>query len=85
MSNKADRGLYRRRGSPHWWVRYADRNGRIIRESTNTKEKKMARQILEKKKVLVAENRHLDVKKVPKTTFYELVIGIGNSMESTNA
>ncbi len=32
----------------------------------------MARQILEKKKVLVAENRHLDVKKVPKTTFYEL-------------
>jgi len=70
--SKADRGLYRRRGSPHWWIRYADRNGRIIRESTGTTEKKLARDILAKKKVQVAENRHLDVRKVPNTTFYEL-------------
>jgi len=45
MSNKkskADRGLYRRDGSPYWWIRYADRNGRIIRETTGTKEKKLA-------------------------------------------
>jgi len=70
--SKADRGLYRRRGSPHWWIRYADRNGRIIRESTGTTEKKLARDILAKQKVLVAENRHMDVKKVPKTSFYEL-------------
>jgi len=72
MSNKADRGLYRRRGSPYWWVRYADRNGRLIRESTGTTEKKLARDILAKKKVLVAENRHLDVRKIPKTMFFEL-------------
>jgi len=70
--SKADRGLYRRRDSPHWWIRYADRSGRIIRESTGTTEKKLARGILAKQKVLVAENRHMDVKKVPKTTFYEL-------------
>ena len=70
--SKADRGLYHRRGSPHWWIRYADRNGRIIRESTGTTEKKLARDILAKQKVLVAENRHMDVKKVPKTTFNEL-------------
>ena len=25
------RGLYRRRGSPNWWVRYADPNGRIVK------------------------------------------------------
>jgi integrase len=69
---KADRGLFRRRGSPHWWIRYADQNGRIVRESTNTTVKKLAREILAKKKVLVAEGRHLDVKKIPKTTFFEL-------------
>ncbi len=72
MNNKANRGLYRRDGSPFWWIRYADRNGRIIRESTGTKEKKLAVAILAKKKVQVAENKHLDVKKVPNTTFYEL-------------
>ena len=68
----ADRGLYRRRGSPHWWIRYSDANGRIMRESSGTSEKKLARAILGKKKTLVAEGRHLDKKRVPKTTFYEL-------------
>lgn len=70
--SKADRGLYRRRGSPHWWIRYADGYGRIHRNSTGTTSKKLAREILAKQKVLVAENRHMDVKKVPKTTFNEL-------------
>ena len=70
--SKLDRGLYRRRGSPHWWIRYADRNGRIIRESTGTTEKKLAKAILAKKKVLVAENRHLEVRKKPGTSFFEL-------------
>jgi integrase len=32
----------------------------------------LAREILAKRKVRVAENRHLDVKKVPNTTFFEL-------------
>ena len=72
MNNKADRGLYRRDGSPFWWIRYADGYGHIHRNSTGTTSKKLAREILAKQKVLVAENRHLDVKKVPKTTFYEL-------------
>jgi len=71
-TSTADRGLYRRRGSPHWWIRYADGNGCIRRQSTGTTSKKLAREILAKQKVLVAENRHMDVKKVSKTTFYEL-------------
>jgi len=71
-NSTAAKGLYRRRGSPHWWIRYADQNGRIYRRSTGTVSKKLAREILAKHKVLVAEGRHLDVKKVPKTTFFEL-------------
>jgi len=66
------RGLYRRRGSPNWWVRYADPNGRIVRESTGTSEKTLAKKVLAKKRELVVEGRHLDKKNVPKTTFFEL-------------
>ena len=66
------RGLFQRSGSPHWWIRFADRNRRICRESTGTTQKKLAQAILDKKKTEVAENRHLDVKKVSKITFYEL-------------
>jgi len=66
------KGLYRRRGSPNWWVRYADPNGRIVRESTGTSEKTLAKKVLVKKRVLVVEGRHLDKKQVPKTTFFEL-------------
>ena len=72
QTSTTERGLFRRRGSPYWWIRYADRNGRIHRQSAGTTSKKLAREILAKQKVLVAENRHMDVKRVPKTTFYEL-------------
>ena len=71
MSNP-DRGLYRRRGSPNWSIRYAGPSGKVIRESTGTSQKKLARQILAKRKVLVAEGRHLERKKIPKATFFQL-------------
>ena len=45
---------------------------RNTQQSAGTTEKKLAREILAKKKVLVAEGRHLDKKKVPKTTFFQL-------------
>jgi integrase len=41
VKTTSDRGLFKRSGSPHWWIRYADRNGRIVRESTNTKVKSL--------------------------------------------
>ena len=66
------KGLFRRPGSPHWWIRYADRHGHIRRESTGSLEEKLAKAVLEKRRTQVAENRQLDVKKVPNTTFYEL-------------
>ena len=72
MTKQNDKGLFKRRGSPNWWIRYADRTGRIRRESTGTTVKKLAREILAKRKVEVAENRNLDVRKLPKTTFFQL-------------
>jgi len=72
MQHNRDKGLFRRPGSPFWFIRYADQNGRIHRVSTGTTEKKLAKAILAKKKTEVAENRHLDVKKVPNTTFHKL-------------
>jgi integrase len=72
MSQSNDKGLFRRKGSPFWFIRYADRNGRIVRTSTNTTNKTLAREILGKKRTEVVENRHLDVKKIPNVTFYEL-------------
>ncbi len=67
-----DRGLFKRDGSPYWWMRYTGRNGRLRRKSTGTTEKKQARAILAKKRTLVAENKHLDVKKELNTSLFEL-------------
>lgn len=65
-------GLFKRRGSPHWQIRYADENGRIVRASTGTTSKKLAREILAKRKTLVAEGRHLDVRRESRLSFGEL-------------
>lgn len=65
-------GLYQRSGSPFWFIRYADQNGRIRRVSTGTTEKKLAGSILSKKRTEVAENKHLDVKRIPNVSFHEL-------------
>ena len=50
MPKANDKGLFRRTGSSHWWIRYADKNGRIHRETTGTSEKRLARDILAKRK-----------------------------------
>ena len=72
QNTRANRGLYRRRGSPNWWLRYSDVNGGIVRESSHATEEKLARAILAKKKTLVVEGQNFKKKKEPKTTFYEL-------------
>lgn len=66
------RGLYQRTGSPFWFMRYADENGKIVRTSTGTTEKKLAASILGKKRTAVVENRHLDIKRLPNVSFHEL-------------
>lgn len=66
------RGLYKREGSPFWFIRYADKNGRIRRASSGTTEKKLAKAILDKRKTEVVENKHLDIKRLPNVGFHEL-------------
>lgn len=56
---KTERGLYRRKRSPSWWICYTDKHGNTIRESTGVREKSLAREILAKKRALVAEGKHL--------------------------
>jgi hypothetical protein len=67
-----DKGLFKRKDSPHWWIRYADENGKIVRISTDTDSKTLAKEILAKRRTLVAEGRHLDIKKTPTTPFFDL-------------
>lgn len=70
---KKTKGLYRRAGSPYWWIHYTDGNRGTVRESTNTCSKKLAAVILSKKRANVAEGKHLDKKRNPQTTFFELL------------
>jgi integrase len=67
-----ERGLFKRKDSPFWWISYTDENGKVCRISTEQGNKGTAREILEKKRTLVAEGRHLDIKKTPQTPFFDL-------------
>jgi len=43
---KKERGLFRRKNSPYWWIRYTDENGKIVRTSTEQNSKTTAINIL---------------------------------------
>ena len=68
---KKVKGLYKRPGSPYWYMRYSV-EGRLVWESTGTKEKKLAEAILAKRRTDVTEGRFLDKKVQPKVSFSEL-------------
>jgi len=55
-----------------YWMRYSD-NGRQVRVSTNTTNKKLAESIYHKRMALKAENRHLDVKRCEKIRFKDFI------------
>lgn len=65
------RGIYLRGGT--YWIHYSftDRHGakRRVRMSTDTRSLKVAKAILEKKRIEVAENKHLDIRKDEKILF----------------
>ncbi len=69
---RKERGLFKRNRSPYWWIRYTDKSGTTIRESTGVKEKSLAREILNKRRTDVAEGKFLDKRKRPKTKFHKL-------------
>src|SRR4030095_11761969 len=54
-----------------WYIRYT-RDGKTVRESTNSESKKLAHSILAKRKTEIAEGRHLDKLERPEMTFSEL-------------
>lgn len=61
------RGLFRRKDSPFWWITFTTAQGKV-RESTGTESKKLALQILSKRRASVAENRYLDRRRQPEGT-----------------
>lgn len=62
-------GVYKRKEM--WYIDYYV-DGRRIRESMKAPNKRLAEQILSKRKVAVIEGKHLDIKKRPKILFREM-------------
>lgn len=56
---KKTRGLFKREGSDNWQMRFADEQGRVVRDSTGTTNQKLARKILDKKRVQVVAKKNL--------------------------
>ena len=60
------RGIYRRKGSGKFWLRYADAHGQIIRESSGTSDHKTALKELAKRRGDVAEGKEVERRKAHK-------------------
>jgi len=60
------KGVYRRKGSGKYWLRYADAHGKIIRESSGTSDYKAALKELAKRRGEVAEGKEVERRRVHK-------------------
>jgi len=60
------RGIYRRKGSGKYWLRYADAHGQIIRESSGTSDYKAALKELAKRRGDVAKGKEVERRKAHK-------------------
>ena len=65
------RGLYRR--GDIWWLRYADADGRLHRESTGAKDRQRAVRALEKRRTDVFEGKFFDRRQSSRVCFGELL------------
>ena len=65
------RGLFRRRGSPYWWIQFTTPTGRV-RESTKTTSKKLAQLILSDRRSQVARGMFLGKRGADSVTFGRL-------------
>ena len=72
MINLAINYRTNKEGKKIWHIDYYDNRGKRIRETIGTS-KKLAETVLQKRKVQIAENRFLDIKKKPKITLKELI------------
>ncbi len=67
------KGIYKQKGSIYYWIRYADGNGRIIRESTRSTKHKDAEVLLSERKKAIREGREIEpMKRIPNHLFNEL-------------
>jgi len=60
------KGVYRRKGSEKYWLRYADAQGQIIRESSGTSDYKEALKKLAIGRANVAEGKKVERRKAHK-------------------
>ena len=65
----ADRGLYKRGGI--WYIRFADQEGNLQRESTHTGNKNAAKQLLAIRKAEVLQRKYNPIKRREKRTFQD--------------
>lgn len=65
-------GLYRRKDSKVWWMRFAV-NGQQYRRSTETTDEKLARKILAKVETLIIEGKWFDIEEARRRTFDEMM------------
>ncbi len=65
-------GMYRRKDSRYWWIDVALPNGRRVRESTGTGDRKEAEALVAKLKVDAFKEAHFGVK--PKRSWQEAVV-----------
>jgi integrase len=67
------RGIFKRKNSKHYWIRYAGIDGRIIRESSGTEKFREAETLLIKRKQEIKEGKQPEIKKIANHSFGELV------------
>ena len=61
-----------KKGEKIWYIDYYDNRGKRLREAIGTS-KKLAETVLQKRKVQIAENKFLDIRRKPKITLKELL------------
>jgi len=66
-------GIYRRPDSPNWWASYIDANGKRVRRSTGTTDRKEAEALLAKWRLEAHKERQWGEQ--PNRTFSELMVG----------
>ena len=67
------RGIFKRKNSKHYWIRYAGIDGRIIRESSDSDKFREAEALLIKRKQEIKEGKQPEIKKIKNHSFNELV------------
>ena len=72
MGRKSIEGLYRRKDSKFWWMSFSA-NGRGYNKSSGTTDERLAKKILAKIQVAIAEGKWLDIDYSSQRTYDEMI------------